>query len=255
MTIAIKTWRITPDEPDEPRTPEKLLEVLTQYFEAPHTKLDVCKGQDGTPLVEIDAVYPLLTLSDSPSLREKLAKLGYSSVLFVGLVDCIADWMGAPTIIDTKTTTSLYTPKAEPSYIRPDYWNQYNLSMQMKGYLWVVSHYLKETLSQVVIDGVGVSKNNERHCFERRDKTYTPSQLAEWRIDTVYLIEQWADCKLAGYFPTNGAPYYCYAYNKPCMYKQLCERPPENREELRELFIQDKWNPLEARKKEEAGIQ
>lgn len=254
--VALKGWRVISEEvnEDEWRTPAKALEVLDQYFSLPAAELPVLSGVNGQPLVEIDAVYPLLTVSDPQRIRDKLAACGYSDVLYVGLIDLMITWMGKPAICDHKTTSGIYTPKTEPSNIRPQFWDGFRPNKQMIGYLWTVSQYMKEPITTVVINALGVSKANNRNCFERRDFLFTPSEVEEWRRDTVSLVEQYLDCKLNGYWPTNGAPYYCHSYGGHCPYVELCSRPPELRAEFTHLYKVDFWNPLEARKKEAANL-
>lgn len=251
--VAIKAWRPTPDNPDEWRTPDKLLEVLDQYFELPHNKFKLIPDAEGKPLIEVSAAYPFQV---SEAIQAKLILAGYSpEVTYVGILDLPIDNCGSLAIVDHKTTSSIYTPKDSASYVRMDYWDNYKPSKQLPGYLWLMTNYLGMPVYTGVINVLGLSKSNSRHCFEKREFMWTPSEIEEWRVDTEYLIGQWLDCKISGYWPTNGAPYYCHSYSSTCLYNPLCSVPKEVRESKMGLYTIDEWNPLEARKKEAARLE
>ena len=248
---AVKSWQPIADDPDQPRTPEKLIEVLEQYLDWPHNGFDLVMDKDGKPLVEVSAAYPLLTASDPDRIREKLVSAGYTSeIIYTGIIDLPIMWSGQLSAVDHKTCTWLYTPKDKPSYINQDFWAGFELSKQFKGYRWLLNQHTGEQGGSFVLNAIGISKANSRNCFERRDFLWTPSQLEEWRLDRVALLEMYLDCKLRGYWPTSGAHYYCNAYHKPCPYKEMCSAPPERRKDMLGLYKVEKWEPLKARKQE-----
>lgn len=259
LTTAVAAWQVMEDskvnsegEETEWRTPEKLIEVLTQYFALPNT-FEVLEVR-GTKVIEVDVPYPLLTEGELGHLSGKLSRLGYNGVVFFGIVDLMVNWSGKKYIVDHKTTSGLYTPKSASSYIRPDYWNNYQPNKQMVGYSWLASKYFSEEVSGVIINALGCSKNNDRNCFERQTFEWTPSELEEWRIDTVRTLEMILDAMIANYYPTTGAPYYCHSYGGHCPYVELCKRPPELRDQLLDMYIVDEWNPMDARKKEASRL-
>lgn len=254
--IAVKSWAPTPENDEEVRTPDKLIEVLDQYFSWPHNGFELVIGKDGKPIVEVTAAHPLLTASDPDRIRNLLVQAGYlPEIIYTGIIDLPIKWNGQIAAADHKTTTWLYTPKDKPSYIAQDFWGGFELSKQFKGYRWLLNQTTGDNSGSFVLNTIGVSKKNDRNCFERRDYLWTLSQLEEWRQDVLATVELFLYCKVNNQWPTTGAHYYCNAYRKPCQFQTLCKASPERRGDLLGLYQKSEWNPLEARKKERLKLE
>jgi hypothetical protein len=68
------------------------------------------------------------------------------------------------------------------------YFEQFDFSFQLPGYVWGSSHLLTEPVTEVMLDVLYTLKGS--HQFFRRTFRYTPERLSEWRNNVLIYMNQ-----------------------------------------------------------------
>jgi hypothetical protein len=236
-------------DPEEWRTPDKVVELLTALFE--EEPPPTVSGKDGKPLVEVSFAYPLLTINDSRT-KQLLQEAGYSDLIYCGIVDMFSTIGEKVVIVDHKGCGRLAGVKGQGKSLPSYFWQSFRPHCATTGYLWGASQFFSERIHTVMINGLGCDKYGV--AFGRQTFTYTPEEVEEWRRSTIYTVEDMLKLEIEQTISTRYNSDSCSSYGRRCEYCKLCELPPSQREGLYSLYSVDFWNPMEVRKVEAAKL-
>jgi hypothetical protein len=129
----------------------------------------------------------------------------------------------------------------------------------MQGYVYAVQKILGDklaaqgiTCNDIIINHISVKPCERAHeRFKRSYKTYTASEMEEWRQRQVTTFKQIYNIIINDEQPfwnTDKCSYFIFSL--PCPFKILHETPPSTRENIRKLMFQERkpWNPEEVDK-------
>lgn len=85
---------------------------------------------------------------------------------------------GNVVVWDHKTTSAM----------GPRYFDQYEFSFQLPGYVWAANQIFTESIAEVGLDVLYTLKNS--HQFFRRTFRYTPAQLEEWKRNVLKWVNE-----------------------------------------------------------------
>jgi hypothetical protein len=263
MGVALRSMSLQeapPEGKEEWRNPQRVVEVLEQVFA--QTQPNYYRDAQGQPVVEADFLYPLVEKGEDPELDRLLAEAGYTELLYSGIVDALEVLYEEVWVQDTKTTTLVKGERGMPAFISSDFERGFRPHAATMGYLWGVSKFLNRPIYGVIIDGIGVHKMRvlspnfsakDYLCFKRFTVSYTPMEIEEWRQNTIRLVKDLLAAKISNVYRQD--PDKCFSYFRWCQYHCLCSVAEQNRENLKKgLFIADKWDPLDARKREASRL-
>lgn len=238
----VESWE-QHDSPDDHRTWERVLSVYDQFVQhyGSHDDETAAYGTtvgylQGNPLVEIP------TEIGWPGCRHP----------YTGRIDRIIEWQGLYYIEDHKTTSQL----------GPYYFQQFNPSNQMMGYVWLAKQLTGLPIAGVRINAIGVLKTQTK--FARQLISYSQDRLVQWAQNYGYWIENIERCLDVYHnllenpefqgdildaanvaFPHNFNA--CAGKYGMCQYTEVCSQPvPLQRKVLESSYGVNEWKPLEA---------
>ena len=221
--VLIATWDYNNDRPKEWDHPSKtrsnLLRTIVWYCDQfDQDPLKTVILSDGKPAVEY-------------SFRFELS----DNILYSGHLDRLVEYNGDMFITDNKTTTMT---------VAPYYFEKFSPNTQMSGYAYAGNVVFHLPVKGVIIDAAQIAVHFSR--FERGFTFRTPSQLEEWRVDTLKHIDTIRRHTHEGYYPQNRSS--CDKFGG-CAFRDVCARSPEVRPQfLRADFEQGRnWNPMISR--------
>lgn len=150
-----------------------------------------------------------------------------------GRIDLIVMYHGKPWVVDHKTT----------SRGGSSWWNQFEISPQMAGYVWAGAQLHGEPIAGVIINRLLIHKNKKpaSEQFQRKAFYFEEYKLEEWKqakIEQYHLIKQQQD---AGHFPMRTRA--CVEKYGTCQFHQICTTKPELRERLIEShYVVKPWD-------------
>lgn len=246
---ALRSMRAQEPDPEEWRTPDKVVELLTQLFqeEPPPT----VTGKDGKPLVEVSFAFPLLT-AENQTTKELLATAGYSDLIYCGIVDMFSTIGDKVIIVDHKGCGHLAGRKGEGKSLPSYFWSSFRPHCATVGYLWGASQFFSNRIHTVMINGLGCDKYGV--AFGRQTFTYTPEEVEEWRLSTICTVNALLTLEIEGRLQVQYNSDACSSYGRRCEYSRICELPASQREGMYGLYVKDFWDPMNARKEEAAKL-
>jgi hypothetical protein len=225
--------------PDEWRTAEHLVESLLEYnkmWPIESEPFTVIPGSIETPFK-----LPLgrAELDSDVTTFEGTFHVNTVLLYWTGIMDCRIDY-GTPLVMDSKTTSILGT----------QFWDDFQLSSQMLGYVWS-SHKLGFPVDGIYIDafcGRKPTKSGKAHEYQRQRIYYDQARLDEWERDTYTLITDFLEHLCRGYFPKS--PKWCFGKYGRCQYWDVCTQHPDQRSGVlqSDLYRPVTWNPTEVNK-------
>jgi hypothetical protein len=238
----------TVEREKEWRTPEKLVDVLEQYFAQPNQLPPLLLG--GQKIIEADFALPLLKEGENPNgLRDLMNLTGYQDILYTGLIDFATVYQGGEYLVDHKTFSKIEGRKEEGGKRFPSYfWKLFKPHAATTGYLWALQTLLGRKLTGVMINGIG--SNQYGICFGRQTYSYTPVEIEEWRLSTIHQCGKLLASQLNGNATEQFNTDACFSYGSSCQFLDLCSSPPSVREGMQALYREEEWNPLTTRKKD-----
>lgn len=225
-------------DPNDYRTRERVMVDYRKYIKDPANNdfKDTVGYEAGEPLVELSAN------SMGGGLLHPWA----------GKLDRPIKPAGGLVLIEDHKTTSRFDK---------NYWTQWGLSNQMKGYTYLMQQLLpSETVIGARINLSHVLTNKTE--FHRRIFTFTPAEIKEWVHNTnVWMrrlgrdIELYNDLIAKGWdsweaiteaFPAHFGDNGCSRKFGMCSYHSVCAMHPKLRERVLDRdFPINPWNPLE----------
>lgn len=206
-----KPW----DSGHSAKTRSTLIRTIIWYFEHFAEDLPVIMLADGRPAVEHSFTLPF-----------------YDDIVYCGHIDKLVEMGGEPLVVDQKTTTAT---------VSQYYFDQYSPDTQMSGYSWAGQIIYNMPIRGVMIDAAQITAGWTR--FERGFAFRTPSQLMEWKDNSVATIERARKAVEDNYFPMNTTA--CGNYGG-CEFRKICSRAPEVRDQLLRSDYQQgaRWDPI-----------
>lgn len=214
---------------DDHRTKDRVWLSYQQYvdkFGRPDSEEAKTVGaEDGQPLVEI-AANVLWEGAEHP---------------YAGKIDRIIQLAGQYYVQDHKTT----------SRMGDYYFNQFELSNQMMGYIWIA----QKLIPGIKISGVSINA----HCVLKRESkfarqiiSYSKERLEEWAENYNTWIRKLKDSYEKDEFPGDYSE--CDGKYSMCEYAGVCSMPPALRQRTLDFEYEVKpWNPMEAEGEEVAS--
>lgn len=155
---------------------------------------------------------------------------------YVGRFDDVRVSQGREYLLDHKTSTWKHS----------FYWNDKQMSFQMKGYVWAYQKLNPSTKANtILLDLYHILK--DKSVFERRPFTYSPELLEEWEMNVQYWFEEIAYlCDNHLHEPQKWKLNWnsCGDYGG-CDFFQVDSIKPANRmRELEIAFEESRWDPI-----------
>lgn len=207
---------------NNPKTAARLSEAFVYYFERYPLATDPAQPWVGPhgPMIEFSFVHPL-----DDSLVHPITG---DPILYSGRADMVANYLGACTIFDDKTTKSLGA----------SWTNQWDLRSQFTGYCWGAQIY-GIPAQQVLARGIGILKTkfDTANAIVHRE----PWRVERWHGQVLRDIRRAMQLWEEGFFDMVEAD-ACNSYGG-CMFKQPClSRDPEPWLEI--AFTRRRWDPV-----------
>ena len=178
-------------------------------------------------LEEFRQDIPLMQTADGPAVELQFRFAVDGDNFFVGTLDRVVEYDGAPWVMDQKTTGSA---------LGPYYFNGYHLDTQMSMYTFAGQAVFNLPVAGVIIDAAEIKVGFTR--FGRGLTYRTPSQLNEWYDEAMQQIEDARRAVREQRFPRRTTS--CGNYGG-CTFREICSKPKEVRGNfLRSAFTKEK---------------
>jgi hypothetical protein len=198
--------------PDDWRTPDRCIAMLQGYNRAypidgePFTVLP--ESVESKFEVRIGTVdfCDVLETADGPLHVNRL------DIHYTGRIDAIVSWDGTNFIMDHKTT----------SVLGPTFWDDFQLSAQMIGYVWAARQlgYDVKGLLLDVIAGRKPTRTGTSAEYLRQRYWYPEEHVEEWLKDVFTQIQDWLEKWSNRYFPK--CTKWCIGKYGRCQYFDVC---------------------------------
>lgn len=154
---------------------------------------------------------------------------------YAGKLDRIILLGGLGYVEDHKTTSRL----------DKNYFKQFKLSNQMKGYVYLAKHlFPKLKIVGVRINVLHLLKGASN--YERHIETFSPAVLDEWADNTNNWMRMIESSTKNNFFPMHFGDNGCSRKFGMCAYHPVCSASPKIRQKvLDQEFEVNPWNPLE----------
>ena len=160
------------------------------------------------------------------------------NVYLTGKIDLVIyDRQRQKRIVDHKTT----------SIDGPSFWGQFEMSPQMRGYVWAAQHLLSESIPGCAINaliGRKPTKTGSAHEFTVNEFDYTPEAVNEWVLSTRQHLQTLLRSLSYNAFPQNSVN--CQGKYGACDYKPVCTAPCNIRPNflMSGMYADRTWSPL-----------
>ncbi len=231
---------------DEFRNHSFAVELINRYGVAyPFESFDVLRLSDGQPFVEVPFAVPLGAIEIHGHILVKDVATGEIAeryvhaiqVVWTGKIDLAYRSNGGVYIMDHKTT----------SMMGPSFFQDFEMSHQMYGYVWATEALLNEQVTGVCINALATrkpTKTGKALEFERKVHTVSRPHLTEWQQDCINIVSDFIYMVTRGYMPKHTK--WCFGKYGMCQYHPVCSLPPTFRETLLHSgeYQQVIWSPL-----------
>ena len=157
-----------------------------------------------------------------------------NGLLWCGHLDKVADFQGNHYVLDRKTT------KTTPGQY---YFSQFDLSVQMSGYMLAGKLIFDTPIRGVFVDCAQVAVNFTR--FERMPTMRSELMVEEFLAEVYTWVAKAHACADANEWPRNLTS--CSKYSG-CQYRKICAADPRIRDSIiKSDYVRKEWNPLEER--------
>lgn len=199
---------LAPSRPgDEKRNRDSGLNLLRRYFS--HYKTENFKI--------LSNEFPFnLPLGTSEGITYRLT----------GKIDLFVQWGDQTYVMDHKTT----------SMLGPKYFDQFKLSMQLRGYAWAARELFKEC-DGAMVNAIFVGKTFK---FARDIFAYTSEDFSLYVENTMAIMHDIHKARKLQRFPMNTDA--CMLYGS-CPYREICEARGDERV-IRNRYTTREWNPF-----------
>jgi hypothetical protein len=165
-------------------------------------------------------------------------------VYWSGVLDRIVTWMEGVYYRDTKTTSFS---------LDEDFFDQFKLSGQMKGYVWAGQQRFGKELGQfagVVVEGVKVEGPLKTKVRDPKDLVQgevipiEQAHIDEWVVDTLWRIDHVHQVRERGHYTMNSGD-LCKQFRGGCAYRRICTALPHSRDLIKaEHYHKRVWSPF-----------
>lgn len=150
-----------------------------------------------------------------------------------GKLDLVVLHHNEPWVVDHKTTS-----------VGGDvWWDEWRLSPQMIGYVWLASQLVGAQIRGVIVNRIIVGKNvrSPSETFNWRPFLIRPELIEEWYASRIKSYKRVAQLKTDGYYPPNFAG--CVGRYGKCPQFNVCVLPQESRDRaLSQDFHLEPWD-------------
>lgn len=150
-----------------------------------------------------------------------------------GRIDLVFRWKGGLWVMDHKTT----------SMGGPRWWDQWELTNQMGGYVYAASLLHGQPIQGVVVNRITVTKKKQSPelQFERRPYLWPAWKVNEWKEQAIRRYHQIARSRAEDLWPPNWDA--CIGRYGKCPMHSICTLPPGSRARaIRSEFEHDPWD-------------
>ena len=197
------------------------------------------------------SLYKPLEVERPFRLRLGEAKPGLE-IYWTGILDRIVEFQGGIYFLELKTASH----RIDEAWLR-----QFQVSGQLRGYIWAGQELLGKAFDGAIIHGVEkapIPKTGRARGVEELIGAsmveVAPELIEEWRHNTLDKIAQVNDVHVMGRYKMNLGD-ACNAYNfSGCPYRDLCGAPIGVRAQIMaERYVKRVWNPLAERRSQIVG--
>lgn len=231
---------------DDFRTHSFAVELVNRYgIQYPMESFDLLRFSDGRPFVEVPFALPLgeIEINDTILVRDIVTNeiapryVGTIKVVWTGKMDLGYKTYDGNYLMDHKTT----------SMMGPSFFQEFELSHQMYGYIWAAESILNETFRGFVINALATrkpTKTGKSLEFERKVITVSRPHVEEWRHDCMHIIADFVEMVRRGVMPKHTK--WCVGKYGLCPFHKVCSLPPTFRETMLYSgeYAQVTWSPL-----------
>lgn len=243
-----------PVAPGDHRTADRMRSVLRLYYEkfsADGIEAKVYRDEHG-PYVErpfkvelctipVNGLIPypplLVIVNAKTDNRERGFPVRNIHIVYTGRIDMVLEEAGNLWVWDDKTT----------SRAGKEFKDAFRLSLQTRGYTWVVNKILQRQIMGAIINGVIIrplTKTGTGTEFDQFANFYSEDSLSEFEDNVKAHASDFVNCLVRGYFPQTSS-----SYKSPCIwcdYAENCCLPREQRAaDLASALYRDvTWNPM-----------
>lgn len=177
-----------------------------------------------------------LILAGSDSVNSPL--VNRIDVYLTGKIDLIIyDRLRQKRIVDHKTS----------SMEGPTFWGQFDLSPQMRGYVWAAQQLIGEPIPGCAINAIigrKPSRTGSAHEFAVSEFDYTPEQISKWLKSTQSHLSNLLRALCYNDFPENSIN--CQGKYGACDYKDVCKAPCNIQPNflMSGMYADRTWSPL-----------
>lgn len=234
-----------PQDDDEYRSPDLANRLVIQYNKKYMCEaFEVCKAQDGSPLVEYPFAFPILNEKGEPKIFTYTDENGSTHmlrVMYTGKIDLLLREHHQFFTLDHKTAFMFGNT----------FFNDQNMIDQHVGYCYIADRTIEGcTTSGYIVNAIRTRKPSKSapdptgEDFDRRRYYVTEARKQEWRRNTIALIEEILFNYSRQYMPTRRKS--CLGKYGACAFYDICSLPEEQREATLNsgLFEDDTWSPL-----------
>lgn len=237
------------------RTPDLAVELVTKYNKNyPGEVFEVIKTDEGKPMVELPFAIPLGKVAyeaivegfyiDHFGNRTKyttgIAKNFEPreiTIVWTGRIDALVCENNMTFVLDHKTT----------SQMGAGYFDEFENSSQMLGYMWAAQHLLKSKVHGVIINALCTrkpTKTGKGIEFQRNRIFPDSDRITEWHHDTLTIVSDFIMMAQRNYFPMHRK--WCVGKYGKCPYYDVCTLPASQREQFiaSDLYKDVTWSPL-----------
>lgn len=231
--LLINTWDFIRKRPWISGEPTKTRKTLVRSFilycdQHENDPIETNVLENGEPAIEVSFRLDLSEIDGTFQAPDG------SPYLLCGHMDKIGTRLsdGVSFVMDKKTTRH---------YLNDEYFAQYTPDNQISIYSIAGRIIALREIKGVIIDGVQVQVTS--NDFKREEIPRSESQLTEWLTDFSYKLRENERYVADNYWPQNDRA--CGYGRFPCRMRDICKRPPEERQDLLNAFYTRRtWDPL-----------
>lgn len=243
---------LNPIPPEQWRTPELAVEVITDYYNHYGT-IDPLRPiilPDGSPCVEnkfslalgimpinAEVPFPTSTITDA-QYDSPTTRINNIHILWTGRMDLGCTGVTSlPCVCDHKTS----------SIGGKTFFEDFRLSQQTIGYCWALSQIIAQPVNTFILNAIiqrKPSRTGKNRTLERMTYRYDHDQIREWQCDVMCWVGLFVDSLCTSYFPKNTK--WCMGKYGRCQYHDVCTLTGQERDIMlnSQVFENVSWSPL-----------
>lgn len=238
----VRRFEAVPQGPDEWRTPDVGINLLRAYNTQYPIELEPFTIVPGTIEMPFSVFIGHMDVDADLELRPgEIIHVKRLLCYWTGRIDNLISLDGSKFIHDYKTA----------SVLGPTYFEDYDLSAQMIGYVWAARQLGHTDTVGLYLDVLGnrrPTKTGKSIELHRQRYYYSDEHIEEWRVDTFTSLSDFVEYLIRAYFPKR-TQQHCHGKYGTCEYWNVCNQLPTQRNPVifSSVYEDDTWSPLDAR--------